>query len=63
MKDDKYLRDEIDDSNLRQCKFCNYIINEDDIPTGNDPFSGESGLAYCPQCNEGEPFTIYRPKK
>lgn len=68
MKDDKYLPDfvdfsEINDADLRQCEYCGYITHKDEIPTGRDPFSGEAGLAYCPECNEGEPFKKYEPKK
>jgi hypothetical protein len=35
----------------------------DDVPTGNDPYSGESGLQYCPECNEAEQIEGYDPAK
>jgi hypothetical protein len=53
----------IDDSNLAQCQCCGYVMDWDDVPTGNDPYSGESGLQYCPECNEAEQIEGYDPAK
>jgi len=68
MKDDKYLPDNIndsviDDADLRQCEWCDYVIHKDEIPTANDPTCSDGTIQYCPECDEGEPFKIYIAKK
>jgi hypothetical protein len=53
----------VDDSNLAQCECCGYVMDYDDVPTGSDPFSGEVGLEYCPECNNGGCIGDYDPAK
>ncbi len=53
---------EIDDSNLVQCEYCGYICDRDEVPTANDPWS-DGTVTVCPECNEGESFLSYEPKK
>jgi hypothetical protein len=36
-------------------------MDYDDVPTGSDPFSGEVGLEYCPECNNGGCIGDYDP--
>jgi hypothetical protein len=57
---DKYI---VDDSNLAQCECCGYVMDYDEVPSGTDPYSGESGLEYCPECNEGGCIGDYDPAK
>ena len=57
MKDDKYITDDvvIDDSNLAQCEWCDYVVDWDAVEYVNDPWS-DGKVSKCPRCNEGESF-------
>ena len=53
---------ETDDSNLAECEYCGFVDDWDEIPTANDPWS-DGTVTVCPECNEGESFLSYEPKK
>ena len=53
----------VDDSNLAQCMYCNYVTDWDDIPTAGDPCCSDGTVTVCPECNEGESFSSYDPAK
>lgn len=68
MSNDKYIDNNlddsvIDDSNLVQCEYCDYITDRDDIEYVNDPYCSDGKITRCPECNNGESFNTYKPKK
>lgn len=63
IKDDELNDNVIDDSNLVQCEYCDYITDWDDVEYVNDPYCSDGKITRCPECNNGESFITYKPKK
>ncbi len=70
MNKDTCINDNVpDDSNLAQCEDCGYIMDWDDVPRTtvsyvfNDPWCSDGTVTCCPECNQGESFSSYKPKQ
>lgn len=64
MNKDTCINDNVpDDSNLAQCEYCGFIDDWDEIPMVNDnPWCSDGKVHCCPECNQGESFTSYKPE-
>jgi len=62
MNKDTFLNDNVlDDSNLAHCDYCGYVEDWDEIPNVSDPYCSDGTVTCCPECNQGESFTSYKP--
>lgn len=55
-------KDTCNNSNLAKCDYCGFVDEWDEIPVVNDnPWCSDGKVTCCPECNQGESFTSYKP--